>query len=81
MSSSGDDIAARMWRGLRRALGRLTLNILIAAVMLLGCILLCIADPEPVARLSLSVFDAYLRAAPRAVDTSFLVRVMAIDEA
>ncbi|HML29592.1 MAG TPA: CHASE2 domain-containing protein, partial [Hyphomicrobium sp.] len=60
---------------------RLPLALVIAAALLAACVALRIADPEPVARLRLSVFDSYLRAAPRPVDTSFPVRIIAIDEA
>ena len=49
---------------------RLPLVLLISAVLLTVCVALRIADPEPVARLRLSVFDSYLRASPRHVDTS-----------
>ncbi len=60
---------------------RLPLALLIAAALLAGCVALRVADPEPVARLRLSVFDSFLRSAPRAVDPSFPVRIVAIDEA
>jgi adenylate cyclase len=62
-------------------LTRFPLALVIAVVLLTACTALRIADPEPVARLRLSVFDSYLRSAPRAVDTSFPVRIVAIDEA
>jgi adenylate cyclase len=58
----------------------LPLNVLISAVLLAASVALRIVDPIPVARLRLSVFDSYLRAAPRQVDTSFPVRIVAIDE-
>ena len=60
---------------------RLPLVLLISAALLTVCVALRIADPEPVARLRLSVFDSYLRASPRHVDTSFPVRIVAIDDA
>lgn len=60
---------------------RLPLALVIAAALLAVCVALRIADPEPVARLRLSAFDSYLRAAPRPVDRSFPVRIVAIDEA
>lgn len=60
---------------------RLPLALLISVALLTVCVALRIADPEPVARLRLSVFDSYLRASPRPVDTSFPVRIVAIDEA
>jgi adenylate cyclase len=40
-----------------------------------------IADPEPVARLRLAVFDAYLNLKPRAVDPALPVRIVDIDDA
>jgi adenylate cyclase len=60
---------------------RLPIHILISIALLTGCVALRIADTDPVARLRLSVFDTYLRAAPRPVDTSFPVRIVAIDDA
>lgn len=60
---------------------RLPLHVLVSIGLLAGCIVLRVADPQPVSRLRLSVFDSYLRAAPRAIDPSFPVRVVAIDEA
>ncbi|SFV33273.1 CHASE2 domain-containing protein [Hyphomicrobium facile] len=62
-------------------LSRLPLALLISVALLAACLALRIADPEPVARLRLSAFDTYLRAAPRQVDPSFPVRIVAIDEA
>ncbi|MBY0561364.1 adenylate/guanylate cyclase domain-containing protein [Hyphomicrobium sp.] len=62
-------------------LSRLPLALLISVALLATCLALRIADPEPVARLRLSAFDTYLRAAPRQVDPSFPVRIVAIDEA
>ncbi len=62
-------------------LRNLSLQILIAAAVLSACVAVRIADPEPVARLRASVFDAYLRASPRPIDPSFPVRIVAIDEA
>ncbi len=60
---------------------RLPVALIIAMAVLAGCVALRIADPEPVARLRLSVFDSYNRSAPRAADPSFPVRIVAIDEA
>jgi adenylate cyclase len=60
---------------------RLPIHILISIALLAGCVALRVADTDPVARLRLSVFDTYLRAAPRPVDTSFPVRIVAIDDA
>ncbi|CAA2141730.1 CHASE2 domain-containing protein [Hyphomicrobium sp. ghe19] len=62
-------------------LSRLPLALFISIALLAACLALRVADPEPVARLRLSAFDTYLRAAPRQVDPSFPVRIVAIDEA
>lgn len=54
----------------------------IVALSLLGAgVLVRVADPAPVERLRLSIFDSYLRISPRVADTSFPVKVVAIDEA
>jgi len=39
-----------------------SIHLLLTAALLLLAVALRIADPEPVARLRLSVFDSYLRA-------------------
>ncbi|MEI9901713.1 MAG: CHASE2 domain-containing protein [Hyphomicrobium sp.] len=44
-------------------------------------VVLRIADPEPVARLRLAVFDTYLGLAPRQLDASLPVRIVDIDDA
>ena len=62
-------------------LSRLPLAFLISIAVLGACLALRIADPEPVARLRLSVFDSFLRASPRQADPAFPVRIVAIDEA
>ena len=54
---------------------------LIAAALLLLAVGIRVADPEPVARLRLSVFDTYLNLAPRTPDPSFPVRIVDIDDA
>ena len=53
----------------------------LAATLIIGSVLLRIADPEPIARLRYSVFDTYTRLAPRDADAGSAVRVIAIDEA
>jgi adenylate cyclase len=63
------------------ALRSLPVHILLAAVLLLAAVALRIADPEPVARLRLAVFDTYLNLAPRAVDPALPVRIVDIDNA
>ncbi|MFN0219055.1 MAG: CHASE2 domain-containing protein [Hyphomicrobium sp.] len=55
--------------------------VLIAALILIGCVALRIVDPPPIAGLRASVFDSYLRAAPRIADPGYPVRIVAIDEA
>ncbi len=40
-----------------------------------------IADPEPVARMRLAVFDTYLNLAPRTPDSAYPVRIVDIDDA
>lgn len=53
---------------------------LLAAVFLVLAVGLRIADPDPVARLRLSVFDSYLELAPRPVPSDLPVRIVDIDE-
>ncbi|MET0638728.1 MAG: adenylate/guanylate cyclase domain-containing protein [Hyphomicrobium sp.] len=60
---------------------RLPLALIVSAAVLTFFVALRVADPEPVARLRLSVFDSYLRSSPRVADPSFPVRIVAIDEA
>jgi adenylate cyclase len=59
----------------------LPLHVLIAGVLLVAAVLLRIADPDPVARLRLAMFDTYLDIAPRALDPSLPVRIVDIDDA
>lgn len=54
--------------------------ILTAAVLALA-IALRIWDPNPVARLRLSIFDSYLNLKPREAEPSYPVRIVDIDEA
>ena len=63
------------------ALFRIPQHALVAFAILAACVALRVADPQPISQLRLSVFDTYLRAAPRAADPSFPVRIIAIDEA
>ena len=51
------------------------------AAVLTAALALRIFDPAPVARMRLAVFDSMLTASPRAVDETFPVRVLDIDEA
>jgi adenylate cyclase len=55
-------------------------QLIITALILAGALLLRIADPTPVARLRLSVFDAYQNALPRAASPEAPVRILDIDE-
>ncbi|HWK39754.1 MAG TPA: adenylate/guanylate cyclase domain-containing protein [Hyphomicrobium sp.] len=50
-------------------------------MLLLAAVVLRIADPEPVARMRLSVFDTYLNLAPRTPDSAYPVRIVDIDDA
>jgi len=56
-------------------------HLILATALLLLAVGLRIADPEPVARLRLSVFDTYLGLAPRALDPALPVRIVDIDDA
>lgn len=58
-----------------------SVHALLAAALLLVAVLLRVADPEPVSRLRLSVFDTYLDLSPRALDASLPVRIVDIDDA
>jgi adenylate cyclase len=57
-----------------------SIHLIIVAALLFLAVALRIADPEPVARLRLSVFDSYLNLAPRPADERFPVRIVDIDE-
>jgi adenylate cyclase len=59
----------------------LPVHILLAAALLVLAVALRIADPEPVARLRLAVFDTYLNLKPREVDAKLPVRIVDIDDA
>ncbi len=56
-------------------------HVLIAVALLLAAVVLRIADPDPVARLRLAVFDAYLALSPRQLDPALPVRIVDIDDA
>lgn len=56
-------------------------QVMLTGLLLAAAVLLRIADPEPIARLRLSVFDSYLRLAPRQADPAYPVRIVDIDEA
>jgi adenylate cyclase len=55
--------------------------VLLTAGVIALAVTLRIADPDPVARLRLSVFDTFLRASPRVADPNLPVRIVAVDEA
>lgn len=63
------------------ALRSLPIHAVLAGLLLLAAVLLRIADPEPVARLRLAVFDTYLGLAPRQPDAAMPVRIVDIDDA
>lgn len=56
-------------------------QIVLTALVLLAAVSLRIWDPDPVARLRLSVFDSYLRGAPRVADANFPVKIVDVDAA
>ena len=55
-----------------------SIHLLLAAALLVVAVLLRVADPAPVSRLRLSVFDTYLDLAPRQIDPSLPVRIVDI---
>lgn len=57
-----------------------SIHLILTAVLLFLAVALRIADPEPVARLRLSVFDSYLNVSPRSLDETLPVRIVDIDE-
>ncbi len=66
---------------MRHRLSRPSLHVILTATVLALAVVLRIADPDPVARLRLSVFDTYLNLKPREADPTFPVRIVDIDEA
>ena len=57
------------------------IHVLLVATLLTLAVLLRIADPSPVARLRLSIFDSYQRLSPRVPDPAYPVRIVDLDEA
>lgn len=55
--------------------------ILITSTILALAVVLRIADPGPIARLRLSIFDSYLALAPRVPDPAYPVRIVDVDDA
>ncbi|AHB48466.1 guanylate cyclase [Hyphomicrobium nitrativorans NL23] len=66
---------------MKRRLPCLSLHFILTATVLALAVALRILDPDPVARLRLSVFDTYLNLKPREADPTFPVRIVDIDEA
>jgi adenylate cyclase len=62
-------------------LQRPSLHLIVTAAVLALAVALRILDPNPVARLRLSIFDSYLNLKPRQADPTFPVRIVDIDEA
>lgn len=60
---------------------RPSVQAILTGLVLMAAVALRVADPEPVARLRLSVFDAYQRASPRVPDPAQTAVVVDIDEA
>jgi adenylate cyclase len=58
-----------------------SIHFILAGALLFLAVAVRIADPEPVARLRLSVFDSYLVLAPRPLPADLPVRIVDIDEA
>lgn len=53
----------------------------LTVLLLVLAALIRIADPEPVSRLRLSIFDSYLRLAPRIADPALPVKIVDVDAA
>ena len=53
----------------------------LTALLISAAVLLRVWDPDPIARLRLSVFDSYLRASPRVADPEMPVKIVDIDAA
>ena len=58
-----------------------SLHLILTVALLALAVALRIADPDPIGRLRLSVFDTYLQLAPRPLDPALPVRIVDIDEA
>jgi adenylate cyclase len=58
----------------------LSASFLVAAILIICCLLIRIVDPPPLPTLRLIAFDTWQRAAPRLADPSFPAKVVAIDE-
>lgn len=62
-------------------LRRPSLHMALTAAILALAVAVRVADPDPVARLRLSIFDSYLALKPRTPDPALPVRIVDIDEA
>ncbi len=60
---------------------KLPVHLLLAGAVLLAAVVLRVADPEPIAKLRLSIFDSYQRALPHTSHSDEPVRVVDVDEA
>jgi adenylate cyclase len=58
-----------------------SIHLILTIALLAAAVALRIADPDPIGRLRLSVFDTYLQLAPRPLDPALPVRIVDIDEA
>ena len=58
-----------------------SIHLVLTVALLASAVALRIADPDPIGRLRLSVFDSYLALAPRPLDPALPVRIVDIDEA
>lgn len=58
-----------------------SIHLILTVALLALAVVVRIADPEPIARLRLAVFDTYLDLAPRPLDPALPVRIVDIDEA
>jgi adenylate cyclase len=69
------------WLHLAMTVRRPSLHQILTATVLALAVALRVADPNPVARLRLSIFDNYLTLKPRQIDPNYPVRIVDIDEA
>lgn len=58
-----------------------SIHLILVVALLALAVVIRIADPEPIARLRLAVFDTYLDLAPRPSDPALPVRIVDVDEA
>ena len=58
-----------------------SIHLILAVALLALAVLVRVADPEPIARMRLAVFDTYLALDPRPLDADLPVRIVDVDEA